>query len=351
MVSLSNPHGAAAPLNPAPVTASANATFVPYGTWALPSKDMLTGYIQNWNFVLEHQLGGDILLRAAYVASKGTKLLNAMEINPALYAPGATVSNENARRPYQPVGGLQLGMSNGNSSYQSLQLTAQKRFSHGVSVLANYTYSKSIDLTSYGSIEGNTGGPDPYNLKNNRGLSDFDMRNRLVVSGVLEHPKFASANRVVKTIVGGWQSNFIFTVQSGQPFTVLSGVDNALTGVGGNFADYNGENPQLQGDRSEQAEIAKWFNTSAFTTNAIGTIGTGRRNQLTGPGSWNMDYSLFKSFRIHERQEFQLRGEFFNLFNHTNLGLPNSTVTSTLFGQITSAADPRIVQLALKFRF
>jgi Carboxypeptidase regulatory-like domain len=351
MVSLSNPYGTAAPLNPAPVTSSTNATFAPYGTWALPSKDMRTGYIQNWNFVLEHQLGGDILLRAAYVASKGTKLLNAMEINPALYAPGATVSNENARRPYQPISGLQLGISNGNSSYQSLQLTAQKRFSHGVSVLANYTYSKSIDLSSYGSIEGNTGGPDPYNLNNNRGLSDFDVRNRLVISGVLQHPTLAGANRIVKTVVGGWQSNFIFTAQSGQPFTVASGVDNALTGVGGNFADYNGANPQIQGDRSEQAEITKWFNTSAFTTNSIGTIGSGRRNQLIGPGSWNMDYSLFKSFHIHERQEFQLRGEFFNLFNHTRLGNPNTTVTSTLFGQITSAYDPRIVQLALKFRF
>jgi hypothetical protein len=350
-VSLANPYGSAPPMNPQPVTPASNVAFVPYGTWALPSESIRTGYMQNWNFVVEHQLGGDVLLRGAYVGSKGTKLLNAEEINPALYAPGATVSNENARRPYQPIGGLQLGASDANSSFQSLQITVQKRFSHGISVLGNYTYSKSIDVSSYGSIEGNTGGPDPYNLNNNRGLSDFDLRNRLVVSGVVQHPRLAEANPIVKNVFGGWQSNFIYTAQSGQPFTVLSGVDNALTGVGGNFADYTGANPQISGNRSEQAEIAQWFNTSAFTTNAIGTIGTGRRNQLIGPGSWNVDYSIFKSFPIHERHEIQLRGEFFNLFNHTRLSNPNSTVTSSLFGQITSAGDPRIVQLALKFRF
>lgn len=350
-VSLSSPYGTAAPLNPAPVVPGADAAFYPYGTWAIPSQSIRTGYMQNWNFVVEHQLTNDILLRAAYIGSKGTKLLNAMEINPGIYGPGATAANVDSRRIYQPIGGLQLGMSNGNSTYNSLQFTVQKRFSHGMSLLGNYTYSKSIDLTSYGSVEGNTSGPDPFNLRNNRGLSDFDKRHRLVISGVFEHPRLANSNAFVRNVFGGWQSNIIFTAESGSPFTVLSGVDNALMGIGGNFADYNGSDWRISDDRSRQQQIAKWFDTSAFGVNALGTIGSGRRNQLIGPGAWNADYSLFKSFFLREKTELQFRGEFFNVFNHTRLNAPTATVTSTAFGQITSAADPRIVQLALRLKF
>jgi hypothetical protein len=152
-------------------------------------------------------------------------------------------------------------------------------------------------------------------------------------------------------LLGGWQQNFIFTAVSGTTFTVGSGVDNALMGIGANFADYTGGEWRLSGDRSRAEEIAAWFKTDVFRTNAIGTIGTGRRNQLRGPGQWNMDYSLFKNFPMTERATFQLRGEFFNVFNHTRLGNPNSTRSSPSFGVIASAADPRIVQLAAKIVF
>ena len=350
-VSLSSPNGTAPPLNPSPIVPGTNVGFLPYGTWAIPSRDIRTGYMQNWNVVIEHQLTGDILMRASYIGSKGTKLLNAMEVNPAIYGPGGTAANVDSRRRYQPIGGLQLGMSNGSSSYNSLQLSGQRRFSRGVSVLANYTYSKSIDFGSYGSVEGNSGGPDPFNLGANRGLSDFDIRHRLVVSGVFEHPHFYSKSYLVRNALGGWQSNLIFIAESGVPFTVLSGVDNALMGVGGNFADYNGSGWGVSERRSQPEILSKYFNTSAFTVNAIGTIGTGRRNQLIGPGGWSADYSLFKNIGIWERSELQLRGEFFNVFNHPRFGLPNATVTSTIFGRITSASDPRIVQIALRLKF
>jgi hypothetical protein len=122
-------------------------------------------------------------------------------------------------------------------------------------------------------------------------------------------------------------------------------------GIGGNFADYNGSDWKIPGGRSRQQQIATWFDTTAFGVNALGTIGSGRRNQLIGPGAWNADYSLFKSFFLREKAELQFRGEFFNVFNHTRLNNPTATVTSTAFGQITSAADPRIVQLALRLRF
>ncbi len=347
---LANPYGTAAPLDPSAVTASKDFVFSQFGTWAIPSKLMVTGYMQNWNFVIERQLR-DVVLRAGYVGSKGVHLLHSPEVNPAIYGPGATAANYNQRRRYQPIAGIQLGRSDAWSKYHSLQLTMQKRYSRGFTVLANYTWSKSVDPTSYGSIEGSTSGPNPFNFNDNRGLSDFDIRHRLVVSGIWELPKLKQWNALARTILGDWQSNYIFSAQTGTPFTVISGVDNALMNTGNNFADLTGTDWRLPDGRSRNDQIVQYFSTAAFRVNAVGTIGTGRRNQLTSPGFWNADYSLFKTFNLAERFRFQLRGEFFNLFNHTRLGTPNNTVTSPQFGRITTAADPRIVQVAAKLIF
>ena len=128
-------------------------------------------------------------------------------------------------------------------------------------------------------------------------------------------------------------------------------MDNALTNVGNNFADLTGTDWRMADGRSRGDEVNQYFNKAAFKVNAIGTIGTGRRNQLTSPGGWNADTSIFKTFSASERLKLQLRGEFFNMFNHTRLGVPNGTVTSPQFGRITSAYDPRIVQVAAKAIF
>lgn len=349
--SLANVYGSSPTLDPTTVPAGKNFVFDRYVTYAIPSKQMTTGYMQNWNLVVEHQLRHDMLLRGAYVGSKGTHLLNSPEINPAIYASGATVANANARRPYQPIGPIELGESVGWSKYNSAQFTFQQRFTRGVTVLANYTISKSVDISSYGSVEGNTLGPNPFNFNDNRGLSDFDIPQRLVVSGIWQLLAFKNRNLFVRNILGGWQSNFILTAESGTPITILSGVDNALMGVGGNFADLTGVGWRLPNNRSKSAQILEDFNTAAFKVNAIGTIGAGRRNQLRAPGLWNIDYSAFKEFGIRERARVQFRGELFNLLNHANLGAPNTTVTSPLFGQITSAMSPRIVQFGLKLLF
>ena len=349
--SLANPYGSGPPLDPVAFYPTSDYAFSPYSTWALPTKEMVAGYMQNWNFIVERQLFSDFLVRVGYVGSKGVHLLNASEVNPGLYGPGATAANLNQRRIYQPIGGLQLGRSDAWSKYHSLQITASQRYRHGVTVTAHYTWSKSIDISSYASVEGNAAGPDPFNFNNNRGLSDFDIPHRLVVSGVWELPQFKNSNVWVRSAVGGWQQNFIFTAAKGVPFTVLSGVDNALMGIGGNFADLTGEDWRLPDGRSQSDQIAAWFNRGAFRTNAIGTIGNGGRNQLRGPGSWNLDYSLFKNFSVTERAKLQVRGEMFDVFNHTRFGNPVNTVTTPAFGSINSALDPRIVQLAANIIF
>src|ERR1035437_756428 len=348
----SNPNGNGPVLSVIPRRATKNVAFLPYATYAAPSKRLHAGNMQNWNFVFERQISSSILFRAAYVGSKGTHLLIGAEINPAIYGPGATAQNANARRVYNNIGLLQLGLPDGWSKYQSLQLTLQKRLSHGLMVMANYTNAKSIDIASYGTIESNNIGPDAFNWNKNRGPSDFDVPQRLVVSGVWRHPELKGQNRLLRGVAGGWQSNFIYTAQAGIPLNVLSGVDNALSTVGGEFADLTDVSWRLPDDRSKGDKILHWFDSAAFKANASGTTGTGGGNQLRQPGLWNLDYSLFKEFSFRERGKLQFRGEAFNVLNHANLGTPTATsVSSSTFGRITTAKDPRIIQLGLKFLF
>jgi hypothetical protein len=348
---LERPYGSNPVFDPSPLLPDQNFQFSNYTTWAVPTIDMPSPYMQNWNVILERQIFGDTLLRAGYVGSKGTRLQMTAEINPALFTPIANASNINQRRIYQPIGGLQLATNNAWSNYHSMQLTLQKRMSRGFTILGNYTWSKSIDPVSSSNGNGHNTGPDPFNYNRNQGLSDFDMPHRLVVSGLWESPGLRGRHALLRTMLGGWQNNFILTAQTGTPFTVTSGVDNNYSGVGGQFADLTGVDWRLDDGRPKGEQIAQWFNRAAFRTNAIGTVGTGGRNQLRDPGMWNVDYSLFKSFPIREQLTLQFRGELFNAFNHANLGSPVAAVNNVNFGRINSASSPRIVQLALRLAF
>jgi hypothetical protein len=157
---------------------------------------------------------------------------------------------------------------------------------------------------------------------------------------------------VGRHVLSGWEVNGLLTLRSGLPFTVTSGIDNSLSGIGLDHADIVG-NPSLPGDRSKGDQLKQWFNTQAFVANALGTFGTSSRNLLRGPGFSNLDFSVVRWFPITKReaQKLQFRAEFFNVFNHANFNNPNSSVSSSSFGRITGAADPRIVQFSLKFVF
>jgi hypothetical protein len=347
---LSDPYRGGALIDPDNYKADPNGIFLDGATYAVPTRDMRAGYMQNWNLVLERELPSAILFRVAYVGSKGTHLLMTTDVNAGIYRAGATAANLNSRRTYARIGPLQLGQSNGNSTYNSMQVTVQRRLASGVSVLANYTWSKAIDYASFGSIEGNQTGPDPFNVRNNRGPADFDLTHRVVISGIWELPKLENWNPVAKWVLGGWQQNAIISAQTGPPITIVSGADNDFNGVGGDFADYRG-GPWELGSRSKEDEIRRWFDTSQFAASTIGTLGSGRRGQIRAPGDWNIDYSIFKNFEVMESHKLQFRAELFNAFNHANLGQPNVTVNSPTFGIITSASAPRIVQLALKYIF
>jgi hypothetical protein len=328
------------------------------------SKNNVNGLVQQWNFTVERQLPGSTLIRAGYVGSKGTHLQILNDVNPGVYEPGATEANLNQRRPYgSNFSDIILMQSVGNSTYHAFQLTIEKRWSHSFSVLANYTWEKSIDDTTIMAGLGNPPIYDPFNNRGAKGLSDFDVPQRFVISGLWALPSLAGSSKVVREILGGWQLNGIGTVSSGLPFTVTSGVDNSFSGLGEDYADQVLPNASLPGGRPLGQKLLEWFNTSAFTTNAIGTFGNTSRNILRGPGLFDIDASLFKDFPIKESLNLQFRAEFFNVLNHPNFPVPNSDVSSPQFGQILptgtnlssgqvgGAFDPRILQLALKLRW
>jgi hypothetical protein len=348
----SDPFSGGSILDPSGYKIVPSVVFPDYSAFSAPTRDLRPGYLQNWNLVIERQLRSDLLVRAAYVGSKGTHLLNILEINSAIYGPGASASNVNARRPIPRIGSLQLYQSMSNSTYNSLQFTVQKRYAKGFSILGNYTWGKALDD---GSDATGSPGPDPVNHRNNIGPSDYDIKQRVVISAVWEMPRLKTSRAPIRWVFGNWQSNAIYTASTGVPLTVRSGADNNFDGTtaasAGDFGDYKGGEWKLSKDRPKQQQIARWFDTSVFAANAVGTIGTARRGQLRAPGDYNLDYSLFKNFDITERKRVQFRSEFFNVLNHANLLAPGTTVNSPSFGVISSAQDPRILQFALKLIF
>jgi len=349
--SLDNPYGAMA--NPWPFTAPAtedakrNYQFIRPLTMQPFAADFSNGYMQQWNFNLQREFFGSWIGTAAYVGSKGTHLFNQIEGNPAVYRAGATTANTNARRLYAPdFANVAVQMSNGNSNYNSLQLSLNKRYAKGFSILASYTWSKMIDDASG---DGNAS-PNPFDQRFNRGISNLDIPHRFVGSFVFELPRFANQNAVLRWVAGGWDANGIVSLQSGNPLTVISGRDNSFSGVNADRADLIG-NPFLDPGRPRGELVQRYFNIDAFTFNEIGTFGTAGRNILRGPGEANVDFGLFKNFPIHERHRLQFRMETFNLFNRVNLGNPNVNRNAAAVGTITSAGTPRVIQLALKYQF
>jgi hypothetical protein len=235
-----------------------------------------------------------------------------------------------------------------NATYHALQVTAERRFAKGFSILATYTFAKSIDDASANKANG-ISRTNPYNQAFDKGISDFDRNQVFNLSGLWELP-IRFQNRTANAIAGGWALNSIVALLSGYPFSVTSGIDNAFSGTGGQRADLVGD-PILSGSRSRGDQIAQWLNKAAFAPNAIGTFGTLGRNVFRGPGYANVDFGLGKTFKMTERIATTFRFEVFNAFNRVNLAGPSTSRTSGTFMQTTSAYDPRIMQFALRLKF
>lgn len=248
-----------------------------------------------------------------------------------------------------------INTATGTASFNGLTLTMEKRATQGLTFVAGFRWAKMLDElngagTSMGQSDYTNNNPKFY-----RGLSSVDVDKQFIGSYVWQLPTWNSLGFFGRNVIGGWESSGVLTLRHGFPFSVLSGLDYSYSGNGIDRADLIGD-PSLPGGRSTAAQLAEWFNTAAFAFNAPGTFGTSGRDILRQPGVVNLDFALTKSFPLKlgpfgERQKIDFRAEAFNIFNHANFGRPDRTLTHSTFGEILSAADPRILQFAIRFSF
>jgi hypothetical protein len=355
-------------------------------TLLVVSRNLHLPYAQDWNLNVQRSLGEDWLLQAGYVGTTGVRLPRFIEGDPAVYIPGfdgsgnprSTENNVNQRRLYsgctlaQPnncaYGSVGEIASVANSSYNALEASLRKRFSHGLSFLASYTWSHSIDDVSSFNITGSASQPvagendlaqNPFDLAAERGPSMFDSRNRLVLSYQWSLPFLRRSSNWYGKVLGNWQVNGIFTAMSGTPFTVFDSNDVSLQGQAPEISGFSSNRPNLIGNpNSAPHTAAEWFNVNAFQkitqdpNSPVEQFGSEGRNAVVGPKYVNWDFSAFKNIRLAESKELQFRGELFNVLNHTNFRLPVSDIESqTTFGKIQSDVSPRVIQVALKLLF
>jgi hypothetical protein len=337
---------------PFPYPPAKDAPFPQQGAYINFPLDLHHPYTQKWNLSVQRQLGRNWLVSATYIGDKGTHYRSSIEANPAQFGPGATLANLNQRRilyRLNPTAGAFYSaitqMDDGvNTNYNGGQLSVQHRFSNNFTLLTAYTYSHCLqDAQPIGNRLTGDQYQNPYNRNADYGPCDHDLRHNFVTTFVYESPRFT--NRAMNTALANWQFSFLISTRSGFPFTPRTGVDASLSGNGQDRPNVVGA-PYIK-----DTKTLRWVDPKAFVQNAPGTFGNAGYNSLLGPGFFNMDSSLTRSFRIREGHRVELRFEFFNVLNHTNFDAPQASLSSATFGWIQSARDPRILQFAGKYAF
>jgi hypothetical protein len=310
------------------------------------------GYVQNWNFSIQRELMRDLVVETAYLGSKGSKLFFADNVNQAYPVGGLLGSgSQQSRKLFPAFSNITREQNSGDSHFHAFQAKVERRLTAGLSVLGTYMWSKSIDNSS---VPGGGGVQDARNLAAQRGLSDFDARQRFVTNFNYAIPlgqghTFLSSGPA-SWALGNWQMGGILTLQSGRPVTPTWSGDNSNTGGGS-------DRPNLVGDPNSGAKTtASFWNASAFAQAAPNTFGNAGRNILIGPGMRAFDFSLMKNipFTASEKRKAQFRAEFFNILNHPILAQPAAAVNVATFGTVSSTlvnTTSRQIQLALKMFF
>ncbi|MCS7024176.1 MAG: TonB-dependent receptor [Bryobacteraceae bacterium] len=323
--------------------------------------DYRTPYTQHWNLTLEQQLPTGVVVAAGYVGTRGVRLPGTNILNTAEFRPGANAQNIDQRRPFAPAFGPILNFhSRLNSSYHSAQFSASRRYSDNLTLLAAYTFAKTIDEGSFPTgrlaIRIGTLPQNQNDFRAERGLSNFHQQHRFTFSGIWALPVWRSPKNGWQRLLGGWQLASIVTLASGQPFIIQDGSDPNLDGVASDRPDLI-RNPNLP--KSERT-LGRYWDTSAFVRlpTGINRFGNAGRNVVIGPSLANWDGALSKRFAFGERWSATFRWEVFNGFNHPNFanptgGSPSNDISSPLFGQIQSTIpdNQRIMQLSLRLSF
>jgi carboxypeptidase family protein len=321
--------------------------------------------LYNWNLTIESQLASAIVARVAYVGSRGNHLTETLYLNPSPV--GGGTPRLNAIAGFSAFSTVQQDAQDVNSIYHSLQLSAEKRMSRGLTILANYTWSKSLDDLPAGAgplgfdVSSALPWDNPLRHRFDYGPSEFDHTHRFVVSYVWELPRLSGARSLVRNALGGWQFSGLVQAQTGRPLTVLTGSNASGTGIGQDRAVVTGD-PYGSGACAAArvtGPCKDWLNPTSFAVNPARTFGTVGKGSARFPGFYGWDMGLAKSFSFTERWKLQFRAEFFNVFNRVNFLDDEGTVnnfarfsaTNRLFGGLQVGGAPRIGQLALKILF
>jgi hypothetical protein len=364
------------PLEPTPLAGLGQGVFAVAG-------DLGSGYVQQWNTSVQRELTRDVSVELAYVGSKITHVgipdTNLNQLTPDQLALGnslltrvpnpyfgiiprssslgePTIPAAQLLKPFPQYTTVSLYRNNvGNTNYHGLTAKVEQRFARGFSYLVSYTRSRLMDDASSVFDASVLTGPvanypvaDSFDRRRERDYSTGDIPHVLVASGVWNVPSFRSPPGVVGLLASDWTLSAIVTLQSGMPFAVTQQTNfNA-------FAGFGTQRPNLAGDPElpeDERTTARWFNTAAFSVAPQFTLGNASRNPVRGPAYRNVDVAASRRVRLQGATTLELRVEAFNLLNDPAFGNPNGVLGSASFGSITTAGDPRVVQLAVKFSF
>lgn len=331
-------------------------------------------YQQHYDFSIQRQIGNSSLLTLAYVGTTGRHLIAQLEANPGnaalcLATPTCGPFGEDSiyplsggqfvygTRPYSVTSGRSLSLGRldfshndftstiANSAYNSLQITFEKRVG-AVRLLGAYTWSKSIDNASgLGEMI------NPFNAELSRSISSFDVPHNFVLSYTWDLPfERGMSSSLSRALLGGWSLSGISHFATGIPITMSENNDGSLCGCGGvDFPIYNGQPIQIFDPRG--SAVHQYFDISPFSPETVGVTGNSSRRFFHGPGTINFDMAMHKTFKLGERTDLEYRAEFFNAFNHAQFINPSGNVSSSNFGEVTSAKDPRIIQMGMRLSF
>jgi hypothetical protein len=373
--SLSNPYSALPHGNPFPYTYNPKAAyptnFQPNGISPL-DMNMQSPYTYQVNLTVEQQLPHNIAVMIAYVGSSSHDLPGSYDINAPIYetlnGAAPTTTNADLRRPVLPgvLTTINLQQSHDRAHYNGMQASIEKRMTGSLSVKAYYAWSQSL---SSNEVQGTTitapSVQDAYAPWEEFGLSTDNLKHQSVSTIVWKPNYFTNSNRYVRGAANGWTLSGIVTLQSGSPVTITTGVDNNLDGQTTDRASIlPGQSYAPATPFNRWTTGSTYFNTGYFCTAASAVNGTAcpgigpngldgntRRNNYTGPGSRNVNASLFRNFSVFEQVKMQLRAEVTNLFNLVNLNNPTSAMNSTSFGTIRAAGTMRQIQVGARILF
>ena len=381
---------------PFPFVLNKNVTYPGDGIFDTFSTNTRVPNVQQWNLGIQRQITPNWLVSASYIGNEVSHLYGARELDPAVYFPGnavngvctspegykmavasgpcSTVANTTSRRLLRlisPVEGSKYSFldawdDGGTRSYNGLLLSTEKRFSKGFSLSANYTWSHCIGNPSNTLLNGGSGGVGLYIAPTRAGdrgdceptpggtAAGEDRRHIVNMTGLVNSPKFS--NNLMNKLAGNWRLSSIVKLQSGSPFDVVTGTDDMLSGVNVTAQRANQISGNTYGNKCTNDLIGTnpacfWIDRNAFAKPDPGTVGFMHPGMLRGPGYFNVDAGLSRTFTVKEAQRVEVRVDATNILNHANFMNPSGNLTSNVFGRLQLARDARVMQFALKYVF